>query len=159
METQKQFLLLLVGAVAFSGLSIALRKRRNETSVKSLKAAADIITAAKRKPTATSLFVQPANHDPKAPSFPKAVKPKHALVVNAISPQELKEVFDKGVLRCYRETQLPSYSRYEKWTQSCYMEVDEKWTPRPTINLPLFESFRDIQEKCRLIFAQWYAEL
>lgn len=90
---------------------------------------------------------------------PKHVKPKHAVVVNAIPQKELQQVFEKGVLTCYSEMRLPSYSRYEKWTQSCYMEIDEKWTPRPAINVPLFESFREIQEKCRMIFGQWYADL
>jgi hypothetical protein len=97
--------------------------------------------------------------DTHAKPIPKAVKPKHAIVVNAIPAKELNDAFEKGVLTCYSEMQLPSYSRYEKWTQSCYMEIDEKWTPRPTINVPLYESLKDIQEKCRLVFAQWYAEL
>ena len=91
--------------------------------------------------------------------LPRPTRPKHALITDAIPTEELQQAFEQGVLKCYRETQLPTYSRYEKWTQSCYMEVDEKWTPRPEINLPLFESLKAIQERCRLIFAQWYADL
>ena len=158
MAQGKHFLVILAAMIAFSGLTAAARKR------KGYRAAANplqssVTTAKNRKTTATSLYVQPAANNPKASPLPKAIKLKHAVVVNAIGAEELKEVFEKGVLTCYQEMQLPSYSRYEKWTQSCYMEVDEKWTPRPTINFPLFQSFKDIQEKCRLIFAQWYAEL
>lgn len=89
----------------------------------------------------------------------KHIKPKHALIVDAIPKDELQHVFETGVLKCYAEMQLPQYSRYEKWTQSCYMEIDDKWTPRPEINQPLYESLKNVQEKCREMFAQWYADL
>lgn len=39
------------------------------------------------------------------------------------------------------------------------MEVDDRWTPRPEINQMLYGHLKDIQEKCRLVFAQWYADL
>jgi hypothetical protein len=92
-------------------------------------------------------------------NLPKAIPFKHAVVTQAIPEVELNQVFNNGVLPCYAEMQLPSYSRYEKWTQSCYMEIDARWTPKPEINLPMFNALKEVQERCRLIFAQWYAEL
>ncbi|KAH9248513.1 hypothetical protein BASA81_013839 [Batrachochytrium salamandrivorans] len=91
--------------------------------------------------------------------LPKAGKFKHAVVETAVPLEQLQQVFTTGVLPCYQEMQLPAYSRYESWTQSCYMEIDLRWTPRPEINQAMFEAMKDIQEHCRQVFAKWYAEL
>ena len=92
-------------------------------------------------------------------SLARAAKPKHALIANAIAPDELKEAFESGVMQHFHEQQLPSYSRYEDWRQSCYMETHPKWTPQPPINEALFGKFKRIQETCRRVFAAWYADL
>jgi len=89
----------------------------------------------------------------------KAPKQKHALIADAISKQDLHLAFEQGVLPYYAEMQLPSYSRYETWTQSSYITIHPRWTPKPPINQAMFEKLKCIQEQCRCIFAQWYADL
>jgi hypothetical protein len=84
---------------------------------------------------------------------------KHILLENIISNEELQIAFEQGVIPHFKETQLPSYSRYEDWRQSCYMEIHPKWTPQPEVNLAMLEKMAKIQEYCRLIFARWYCDL
>ena len=151
MFEQKRYLLI---AGLFMSTIVIIRKRKSiiNSTTKDLKNEAVFNTT-----TTTTIYVNDNSTNNK--KIPKASKLKHAIITNAIPADELNYAFENGVLTCYSEMQLPAYSRYEKWTQSCYMEIDERWTPRPEINQPLFESLKSIQEKCRLIFAQWYAEL
>jgi hypothetical protein len=88
-----------------------------------------------------------------------APKPKHALIPDAVPMEELARAFEQGVLPYYREMQLPSYSRYETWTQSSYMEIHPRWTPQPPINAQMYAHLQGVQERCRRVFAQWYCDL
>lgn len=109
---------------------------------------------ARHRQTHGTAFTQP----PK-PMEPRADKPKHAVICGAVPEAELATAFEQGVLPYYAEMQLPSYSRYEAWTQSSYITTHPKWTPQPPINQDMFKHLAHVQERCRRIFAQWYADL
>ena len=91
----------------------------------------------------------------------KSIRFKHNLIPQAIEVNELNRVFQEGILKTYHEMQLPKYSRYENWKQSCYMQVHDRWNPKPEggVNVALYKHMENIQEKCRLLFMEWYMEL
>ncbi|GBG32901.1 Copper-transporting ATPase RAN1 [Hondaea fermentalgiana] len=88
----------------------------------------------------------------------KTTKPRHACIRDVVPAEELAKAFE-GVKKYYHEQQLQEYSRYKNWTQSCYMDCHEHWSPQVPITEPLRDCMAPVMERCRLRFKSWYEEL
>jgi len=88
----------------------------------------------------------------------RPTKPRHTCIRQGVPKGELEEAFG-GVLKHYHEQQLQEYSRYKNWTQSCYMECHEQWSPQ----VPITEELRDVMlpllDRAKEHFATWYKDL
>lgn len=72
-----------------------------------------------------------------------------------IAKEELLSRFQE-IVQLYHEMPLPEYSRYKNWTQSCYLEVHERWTPKTDINESLYLVMKDILLQAKQAFQKWY---
>ena len=87
-----------------------------------------------------------------------ATKLRHALLPQLLPDAELAKAF-AGVLAWHREQQLQEYSRYKNWTQSCYMEVHESWSPQVETVEPLRAAMAPLLAAAARAFGEWYKEL
>mmetsp|Transcript_17798 Transcript_17798/g.35172 ORF Transcript_17798/g.35172 Transcript_17798/m.35172 type:complete len:395 (+) Transcript_17798:466-1650(+) len=83
---------------------------------------------------------------------------RHACIRDVIPQDEITQAFE-GVKKYYHEQQLQEYSRYKNWTQSCYMECHEHWSPQVPVTEALRDAMKPALEQCRLRFKKWYEDL
>ena len=74
---------------------------------------------------------------------------------NAVPRDLLFNSFRK-LVQLYHEMPLPEYSRYKDWSRSCYMEVQEKWTPKTDVNEQLYMAMQEVLAIGKNEFSKWY---
>jgi len=85
-------------------------------------------------------------------------KARHACLRGIVSREDLDEAFE-GVKKHFHEQQLTEYSRYKNWTQSCYMECHDHWSPQVEVEEALRASMAKALEICGKTFGEWYKDL